>query len=140
VDQAWQLEQDSWAAVVAGDAATFFAKIMTDDAFVVVPDAVLGRDDLVARFQGPPPWQRYTLDDEKLVLLDGETVLVSYHVTAERDGTPGYRGRVTSMYTWLDGGWALAFRQHTPDSPGPPADGGTPGAAQTREGNPATAG
>jgi hypothetical protein len=140
VDQAWQLEQDSWAAVVAGDAAIFFGKIMTDDAFVVVPGAVLGRDELVARFQGPPPWERYALADEKLVLLDGETVLVSYHVTAERDGTPGYRGLVTSMYTWVDGGWALAFRQHTPDGPASPPDGDTPDAAQPRAESRATAG
>jgi ketosteroid isomerase-like protein len=116
VDQAWQLEQDSWAAVAAGDAATFFAKTMTDDAFVVVPDAVLGRNELVARLQGPPSWQRYALADERLVLLDGETVLVSYRVTTDGDDVPGYRGHVTTMYRWLDGGWALAFRQHTPDT------------------------
>jgi hypothetical protein len=116
VDQAWQLEQDSWAAVAAGDAATFFSKTMTDDAFVVVPDAVLGRNELVARLQEPPSWQRYALADERLVLLDGETVLVSYRVTTDGDDVPGYRGHVTTMYRWLDGGWALAFRQHTPDT------------------------
>jgi hypothetical protein len=42
-------------------------------------------------------------------------------VTTEGDGVPDYRGHVTTMYTWLDGGWALAFRQHTPDTAASPA-------------------
>jgi ketosteroid isomerase-like protein len=120
VDQAWQLEQDSWAAVVAGDAATFFSKIMTDDAFVVVPEGVLDRNALVASLQEPPSWQSYDLTDERLVLLDGETVLISYRVRTSGDDASGHRGQVTTMYRWLDGGWALAFRQYTPDSQ-PPA-------------------
>jgi hypothetical protein len=113
VDQAWQLEQESWAAAAAGEAAAYYAKIMTDDAFVVLPDRVLDRDEVLDG--GVPPWSSYELEEPRLSLLDGETVLVSYRVAADRPGAGGYRGQVTSLYAWSDGGWALTFQQHTPD-------------------------
>jgi hypothetical protein len=116
VDQAWQLEQESWAAAAAGDASAFFAKVMTGDAFVVMPGRVLERDDVIGRWSDDlAPWHSYELGEPRLVLLDGESVVVSYRVTAVSDDTPDYRAQVTSMYTWVGGAWALAFRQHTPD-------------------------
>jgi hypothetical protein len=116
VDQAWQLEQESWAAAASGEAAAFFAKVMTGDAFVVLPGRILERDDVIGRWADDlTPWRSYELGTPRLVLLDGDTVAVSYRVTASSDEEPDYRAQVTSMYTWVGGGWALAFRQHTPD-------------------------
>jgi hypothetical protein len=48
------------------------------------------------------------------VLINGETVLLSYRVSASSPDTPAYEARVSSVYTW-EAGWVLAFRQHTPE-------------------------
>ena len=118
MDQAWQLEEQFWAAGAAGDVQDHYAHVLTSDAFVVVPGAVLQREDLMQEWEDRTPWKDYEFTERRTVLVNGETVVLSYRVAATGpDGV--YRARVSSVYTWVTG-WALAFRQHTPD----PADAG----------------
>ena len=117
MDQAWQLEEQFWAAGVTGDVPDHYARVLTSDAFVVVPGAVLAREDLIRRWDERGPWKDYQLSERRNVLVNGETVVLSYRVVATDPDGGTYRSRVSSVYTWVTG-WALAFRQHTPD-PGP---------------------
>lgn len=115
MDQAWELEEAFWRAGMSGQIAPFYAKVLTSDAFVVAPGRVLLRDDLVYMWRERSPWDWYEISERHDQLVNGETALLSYRVAASSQDTPDYRAYVSSLYTWV-GGWALAFRQHTPDS------------------------
>jgi hypothetical protein len=115
MDQAWDLEEEFWLAGASGRISEFYAKVLTSDAFVVVPGRVLQRDDLLHMWFDRAPWERYELTDRHDQLVNGETALLSYHILASSRDTPDFRARVSSLYTWV-GGWALVFRQHTLDS------------------------
>jgi hypothetical protein len=123
MDQAWQLEEDFWRAGATGgaDVRAHYARVLTSDAFVVVPGQVLAREELLRQWDDRAPWQRYAIEDRRAVLVNGETVLLSYRVSASSPDTPAYVARVSSVYTW-EGGWVLAFRQHTPDDAEPDAE------------------
>ncbi|HST81439.1 MAG TPA: DUF4440 domain-containing protein [Kineosporiaceae bacterium] len=114
MDQAWAMEEEFWEAGTSGRTAEFYAKVLTTDAFVVVPSGVLMRDDLLHMWQDRAPWDRYELSDRHDQLVNGETVLLSYRIAASSRDVPDYRARVSSLYTWVTG-WALVFRQHTPE-------------------------
>jgi hypothetical protein len=117
MDQAWQLEEDFWRAGSAGgaDVRAYYARVLTSDAFVVVPGQVLAREELLRQWDDRAPWERYAIEDRRTVLINGETVLLSYRVSASSHDTPTYAARVSSVYSW-EGGWVLAFRQHTPEA------------------------
>jgi hypothetical protein len=116
MDQAWELEQELWKAVSSGDAGAFYARHMTSDGFIVLPGIVIDRNELILRWNSHEPLREYTLSEPRLVMVDGDTVLISYRVVADSEWLPDYRAQVTALYTWSGGEWALAFRQHTPDS------------------------
>jgi hypothetical protein len=115
MDQAWMLEEEFWRAGMSGQTAQFYARVLTSDAFVVAPGRVLLRDDLVYMWHDRAPWDWYEIKERHDQLVNGETVLLSYRIVASSQDTPDYRAHVSSLYTWV-GGWALAFRQHTPES------------------------
>jgi hypothetical protein len=114
MDQAWALEEEFWQAGASGRTAEFYAKVLTSDAYVVVPSGILLRDDLLHMWHERAPWDRYELLERRGQLVNGETVLLSYRLVASSLSTPDYRARVSSLYTWVSG-WALVFRQHTPE-------------------------
>jgi hypothetical protein len=119
MDEAWRLEQELWEAVSSGGASDFYARHMTADAFIVIPGSVIDRHELIMRWEAHKPLREYNLSQPRLVMVDGDSVLITYRVTADGDWLPNYRAQVTALYTWSGGGWALAFRQHTPDGDAP---------------------
>ena len=114
VDEAWNLEEGFWKAGTSGGVQDFYAKVLAADAFVVVPGRVLLRDDLLRQWDDRAPWTDYALTERRTVLVNGETVVLSYCDEAHDAEGPEYRARVSSVYTWV-ARWVLAFRQHTPD-------------------------
>jgi hypothetical protein len=119
MDEAWKLEQELWQAVSAGGASAFYARHMTTDGFIVIPGAVIDRHELIMRWDDHTPLREYELSTPRLVMIDGESVLITYRVTADGDWLPNYRAQITALYTWIGGEWALTFRQHTPDGDHP---------------------
>ncbi len=115
MDQAWACEEDFWQAGIEGRTVDHYARVLAADAFVVVPDHLLDRDDLVQQWHERVAWAEYTLSERRDVLINGETAVLSYRVRARQTDGHVYRARVSSVYTWV-AGWALAFRQHTPDT------------------------
>jgi hypothetical protein len=114
VDQAWKLEEEFWGAGVTGRVHEYYARVLAADAFVVVPGHVLVREDLLRQWDDRASWADYSLSERRIVLVNGETVVLTYRVRAQQLDGDAYQARVSSVYTWV-GGWALAFRQHTPD-------------------------
>ena len=115
MEEAWELEKAFWEAGTRGEVPAYYARVLASDAFVVVPDRVLAREDLLKQWDGRSPWDEYRLSDRRIVLVNGETVVLSYRIRAHSADTGQYCAQVSSVYTWV-GGWALAFRQYTPDS------------------------
>jgi len=114
VDEAWKLEEQFWHAGTAGRVHEYYARVLAADAFVVIPGHVLVREDLLRQWDERAAWSQYELSERRIVLVNGETVVLTYRIEAEQTDGSAYQARVSSMYTWV-GGWALAFRQHTPD-------------------------
>jgi hypothetical protein len=115
VDRAWELEEEFWKASTSGDVAAHYARVLTADAYVVVPGGLLEREDLLRQWRGRPHWADYELADVRMALVNGETVVMSYRVQAHDQDGGLYKARVSSVYVWSGGGWALALRQHTPE-------------------------
>ena len=115
MDETWILEEDFWRAGTAGrdDVQAYYARVLTSDAYVVIPGQILAREQLLRQWDERSPWTTYRLEDRRTVDVNGQTVVLTYHVTASSPETPAYDAHVTSVYTWV-GAWALAFRQHTP--------------------------
>jgi len=88
---------------------------MTADGFVVLPGTVMERRDLIMNWESQAPLREYTLSEPRLVMVDGDSVLITYRVDADGEWLPDYHAQITALYTWSGGEWALAFRQHTPD-------------------------
>ena len=120
MDQAWEREEEFWEAGTQGRVHDYYARVLATDAFVVVPGQVLGREDLMRQWENRAAWAGYALTERREVLVNGETVVLSYRVIAQQIDGPPYQARVSSVYTWV-AGWALAFRQHTPDPVPAPA-------------------
>jgi hypothetical protein len=115
MDQAWALEEEFWEASTSGEVAAHYARVLASDGFVVVPGGVLEREDLLRQWHGRPPWADYALSESRMVLVNGETVVMTYRVEAHDADGGIYRARVSSVYVWAGNGWALALRQHTPE-------------------------
>jgi hypothetical protein len=117
VDKAWALERQFWDETLKGRAGAFYARHMTSDGYVVFPSGVVERPDLIARWESHVPLREYTLSEPRLLLVDGESVLVHYRMTADGEWLPNYQALVTSLYTAEGDSWALIMRQHTPEAP-----------------------
>jgi|SRR4051812_13782207 hypothetical protein len=116
MDQAWKLEQELWHAAANGQASDFYREHMTTDGFLVVPNGMVHRQQLITEWDERDPLTSYELSEPHMMLVDGESVLIAYGVRAEGTWLGSYRARVSALYTWSGRGWALVFRQHTPES------------------------
>ena len=116
MDQAWALEEEFWRVSTSGGVPAYYARVLAADAFVVVPGGTLEREDLLRQWDDRPPWSEYELSESRMVLVNGETVVMTYRVLARDRGGGVYRARASSVYVWAGSGWALALRQHTPEA------------------------
>jgi hypothetical protein len=116
VDQAWALEEEFWEASTSGGVSAHYARVLTADAYVVVPGGILEREDLLRQWEGRLPWVDHELSDVRMTLVNGETVVMTYRVRAHDQGGGLYQARISSVYVWAGSGWALALRQHTPEA------------------------
>lgn len=112
-DELMALELDGWAALSKGNGREFYGEMLADDAVVVVPGAVLDKEQTLASWDGVPPWQWYDLVRRHVLDLDGAAVLV-YDVTARRALEPPYHATVSSTYARRPEGWRLVVHQQTP--------------------------
>jgi hypothetical protein len=108
------LERQGWEALTAGRGAGFYREHLTADALMVFPFGVLEREQSIEAIDAAPPWATYHIDESRVIALDGNSALITYRVTAQREGQPPYTAILTSGYVRRDGAWKLAFHQQTP--------------------------
>jgi ketosteroid isomerase-like protein len=109
------LEQQGWAALSRGEGRNFYGEVLADDAVVVVPGAVLGKEQTLASWDGVAPWQWYDLIWRDALDLDCAAVVI-YEVVAQRPPEPPYRATICSTYARRPDGWRLVLHQQTPST------------------------
>ena len=98
---------------LARGGADEYARVLHDDAVVVVPGAVLDKPACVEAMAGSPGWDEVELGDPRLV-ESGAAATVVYAFRGER-GPTTYRATISSTYVRDDAGtWCLLHHQHTP--------------------------
>lgn len=110
------LEHEAWEALsTSGEAAAaFYGERLARDVVMLLPgDMVIDdRAAVVESMQGPP-WDAYSLGDERVVELAPDAAVVAYRGQARRGGHD-YAALFTSTYRREDGAWRLAIHQQTP--------------------------
>jgi len=90
-----------------------YERVLHEDAVVVVPGAVLTRDECVRAMVDSPGWDEVVLGEPRLV-ESRATATVVYPFTGTR-GSTTYRAVLSSTYTRDDDGrWRLLLHQQTP--------------------------
>src|ERR1700733_14988530 len=84
VDEAWKLEEEFWAAGMSGQVHQYFARVLAADAFAVVPGHVLVREDLLRQWQERAALEQFSFSEQRIVLVNGETVVLTYRVNAQQ--------------------------------------------------------
>ena len=114
MDQAWALEKSFWEETAAGNATSFYARHMAADGFVVLPNRIVGRNELLTRWPELDSVGSYDLSEPTFTLLEGANVVITYHVTMDAPWLPNYKAFMTALYSWGTKEWTLVFRAHTP--------------------------
>jgi hypothetical protein len=111
------LEVRGWQALSdSAEAATEFYERTLDGSVVMLLPGGLRLDDRAAivASMGGRPWAGFALEDPQVLEVTPDSGLVTYGVSAHREGTPQYSALVSSLYVRRADGWKLAFHQQTP--------------------------
>jgi hypothetical protein len=97
-----------------GDGAAY-RRLLRDDAIIIVPGQVLGRDATVRAMDASPGWDEVTLEDPRLVRLGGDdAAAITYRFRGRRGTDLIYEAYMTSTWTRTSAGWRMAIHQQTP--------------------------
>lgn len=89
-----------------------YRDILREDAVVVLPGFVMGREDCAAAIDASPGWDRVELEDERVVALSADSAALVYRFSGLR-GTEGYVADMVSTYVETAEGPKLVTHQHT---------------------------
>lgn len=96
-----------------GDAHAY-RELLTDEATVVVPGAVLDKDACVRAIDIADGWDEVALDDVRLATPRDGVGVITYRFTGRRGEEPAYVALMSSVYIRHDGAWRLTLHQQTP--------------------------
>lgn len=117
MDELIELEQQGWKALsMAGDAGKeFYASVLREDAVMLFPGGMRidGRERILQSL-GPQPWERFQIENPKVVLLTPNVATLLYRVTAQRKASQPFVALISSTYVRHDQDWKLVIHQQTP--------------------------
>jgi hypothetical protein len=90
-----------------------YRRHLADDAVVVVPGAVLTRDECIAAIGAAAPWDEHAIGDARTVRLGADAAVLTYRWHSRR-GDEHYAAVMSSVYAHRDGAWRLVLHQQTP--------------------------
>ncbi|WP_435741681.1 nuclear transport factor 2 family protein [Nocardioides sp. SYSU DS0663] len=110
------LERRGWDALCTSTGGEFYGELMTEDALMVLANGmVLDRVSVVASLGEAPPWSRYEIGDERIVVTGSDSATLVYVATAWRDADPEpFVAAMSSVYRLDDDVWRLCLYQQTP--------------------------
>jgi hypothetical protein len=110
-----ELEHRGWASLCDGTGDAFYGRLMTEEAVMVLANgATLGRADVVAALADAPPWDRYEVEEARVVPVGPDAAGLVYRGTGHRRAGPDFVGLMTSVYSRVDGEWRLVLYTQTP--------------------------
>ena len=116
-DELIALEREGWDALASGAAAAteFYDRVLDAQVTMLLPGdlRLTDRAQILASMRGAP-WSSFELEDPQVVRLTGDSAIVVYGATAQREGAPRYSALISSAYVRRDDGWKLALHQQTP--------------------------
>jgi ketosteroid isomerase-like protein len=99
--------------LAAGDGETY-KRLLAEDATVIVPGQVLGKEATADAIDAAGGWDRFAIEDEVEVQLTDDVALITYRFTGAR-GDFEYDAQLTSVYRRdPDGRRHLVLHQQTP--------------------------
>jgi hypothetical protein len=114
VDDLFAIEQGFWL-----EGEDYFREHLDDHCLLAFPQmpemhGARPREEVAATAQAPGRWRDLRVSSRQLVRPVPEVAIISYRADVLRaDGEP-YAAFVSSAYVRREGGWKLAFHQHSP--------------------------
>jgi hypothetical protein len=106
---------EGWRAILAGKGGDYYQRTMTQDALLILPGAVVSRDEVRAAFKAAGPLDRYELHDPAVIRLGAHAGVLVYRSLAWRgDEATELRMSTTYLFNENDGGWSVAAHQESP--------------------------
>jgi hypothetical protein len=106
---------EGWRAILAGKGGDYYQRTMTQDALLILPGAVVSRDEVHAAFKAAGPLDRYELHDPAVIRLGAHAGVLVYRSLAWRgDEATELRMSTTYLFNENDGGWSVAAHQESP--------------------------
>jgi hypothetical protein len=106
---------EGWRAILAGKGGDYYQRTMTQDALIILPGAVLGRDEVRAALSSSAPLDRYELHEPAVIRLGEHAgVLVYRSLTWRGDTTTELQMSTTYLFDESNGGWCVAAHQESP--------------------------
>ena len=110
-------EHNGWKALSTDRliARAYYEKLLDDAVVMMLPGGIEMRSaKAVLDSFSERPWDWFKIDDENVINLDTGIRLMTYRVSAQRQGEEIYRALVSSIYHRKNDDWKLVFHQQTP--------------------------
>ena len=102
---------------LGGGSGDTYREHLTDNAVVVVPGAVITREQCAMAIDATPGWDEFEITDAHALTLNDGSALLTYRWSSHR-GEETYEALMSSVYVKQDDGdWKLALHQQTPVTP-----------------------
>jgi hypothetical protein len=106
---------EGWRAILAGRGGDYYQRTMTADALLILPGAVLGRDQVRAALSAAAPLDRYELHEPAVIRLGEHAGVLVYRSTTWRgDTSTDQQMSTTYLFDESNGGWSIAAHQESP--------------------------
>lgn len=117
LQQLLNIETQEWRALSSSpqSARQYYDDLLCDDAVMLFPGGLVlaGKNEILESLSAQP-WQGFEIETPRCVRLGDAAAVLSYKVTAQREGSTEYSALISSAYCRTGGTWLLAFHQHTP--------------------------
>jgi hypothetical protein len=115
IEELLELENAGWRSLCDGTAADFYDGVMTDDGVMVLANgAAMTRAEVATSLTDAPTWDRYEIDDARMISLVPDAAVLLYRGTAWRDSDPPFAALMSSTYVRDGSRLRLALYQQTP--------------------------
>jgi len=106
-------ENAGWQAILNGEGGAYYQREMTDDGLMIVPGAIMNRDQVVSYFEQATPWESYGIHQAAIIRLGEHAGIVVYKAVGSHGDTV-VELNMSTTYVFVGGGWRVAARQHSP--------------------------
>lgn len=115
LDELLELEHAGWRSLCESRGGTFYGRLMTADALLVLVDGtIMTREQVAASLDGAPGWDSYELSDARLVRVGEDAAALVYRAVSTRADLPEpFVALMSSVYRRVDGRIGLALYQQT---------------------------